>query len=58
MSEERKSIADELLEDGLAVAQDHSETVDTADASKYMHCTICLYFILVLRFLKQCSALQ
>jgi hypothetical protein len=42
MSEEGKSIADKLLEDGLAVAQVHSETVKTADASKYTHHTICL----------------
>jgi tudor domain-containing protein 1/4/6/7 len=36
MSVEGKSIADKLLEGGLAVTQDNSETVDTADTSKYM----------------------
>jgi hypothetical protein len=44
MSEEGKSIADQLLEGGLAVAEVHSKTVKTADTCKYMH-IICLYSI-------------
>lgn len=57
---EGKSIADQLLEAGLAVAQVvHSETVKTADTCKYMHHTIhLLYSILLLRFLKQCNPMQ
>jgi Tudor domain. len=41
MSEEGKSIADQLLEDGFAVAQVvHSETTETADPGEYLLATI------------------
>jgi hypothetical protein len=43
MSEGGKSIVDQLLEDGLAVAQvGHSETMKTADNSEYLLATIFL----------------
>jgi hypothetical protein len=43
MSERGKSIADHLLEDGLAVAQvAHSETMKTADTGEYLLATIFL----------------
>jgi hypothetical protein len=39
-----KSIADQLIADGLAVAQVvHSRTVKTADTGEYLHITIYLY---------------
>jgi len=50
MSEGGKSIADQLLEDGLAVAQVvHSETVKTADNGEYLLATIFLLPVFLVR---------